>query len=230
MPRPKKNTAEPVFYSRPPELSSEAESGLRKSLGLDGTQHDNKWMPVKADIQSALALLTEAQSHLDNMPRAAHYKVEFKSAHASAAKLEKQITGWSTYYRDAADLEEPDTSPSESFDLDKVTLTGELIAVLQRFIAASDRVLESTENESSKGAPKNFALNSCIGSLRCTFAKHSSGQAAKRKKQGAFTTLSPSEKNELEFVMAALKDVRAVKKTFSEQALRQIFLKLDRNK
>lgn len=154
------------------------------------------------DVQDALGLYIHGQTHLDNVPRSAHYVAAFKPVHKDALALLTLLNGWTEYYRDQFALNGVDIYAIE-------TALGSLMVV-------ASKVVKENQGRSSKGAKRNTALTEVIRRLRRIFRAAYRGKVTGRNRQGAFQFKAAEEKSELEFVEMALLDAKIIPASYAE--------------
>ncbi len=151
--------------------SSSSEGAAKKDLGA-----------VIRSIELALGIYVEGSIHLDEIPRAADYRVIFKSLQGDAIKLLGSLGSLGGYYRD------------------QFALKGAEIHDIELAIASLVDVCTAVQNDmkgqSSKGARVNRALIVTIKKLLRIFRSNASASA---------------KSNEIEFVKLALVDARIEK-------------------
>lgn len=210
MGRPRTKKAEPVFTFYAASLTTQQRKRLAELLGYPdfnaeqdtlarqlnargGKKARNRTPDISLailDVEQILGLCIAGADHVDSAPRASDYVATAKRLKKSCYSLYEQICGLSGYYIDA--LRQAGANAEE--------LERNLLLAVD---AATD-VIGKFEGMSSKGARGESVFRLAIAELREIFRKFSSFKSTSRPKKGAFESLSPYERAELEFVSFAL--------------------------
>ena len=177
----------------------EGAPAIVRRIPTEEAPNPNPWDAI-LDVENALGLGREGIDHLNNIPRPADYKREFRRARNGAISLLKIITGWSDYYRGQFQ--------TRGHSINDVELA---LGVL--FDVCND-VEKAMSGESSKGARKETALRQTILQLRGIFKQWYCGPRGERDKRGAFKSLAPWERAEHDFIKSALCAARLIPLTY----------------
>jgi hypothetical protein len=200
MPRPRKNNASPVFMTYPHRLSDAAKDALKTVLSNDDPA-------ALAEIEFCLGYYVDGLEHVDEIPRAADYKLALTPIGDQALALLHSLTSLGGYFRDAL--------TASGADVHKIELS---IAELAQ---TSKNILARLPEQSPKGRKPHVALDNTTVALKTVFAKHYKGANSTKPQRGAFKFSSERDKNEAEFLQIALLDANqaraARRKTAGEQ-------------
>ena len=199
---PLTHNAQPTFFAPYHRLDTATRSTLKELLGSPLNIADKEAQDLAMlDVERWLGFQPVAEMHVDRAPKPADYIAKFAPIYDQAKFLfkEMQTTG---YYRDAL--------TAQGAELAKIE------AALVQLVNAAQGVLGNNKKlPSPKGARKNLALKQTVSELRRAFRHGYRGQVSTRKKQGAFESLSPQERNERDFVKLALLSARLIPKTYT---------------
>ena len=159
-------------------------------------------------VENWLGFYSAGVNVLDEAPRAADYRRALKPIHRKAIELYNALSGLNDLMCEALEAEGADVNGIEQ-------------SVLQ-LVETSRKALENKKSGESRGARTNNALMQVIRELRRIFCGYYEGPKAQRTKRGAFQTLSPQERAELDFLFTALRDARIIAEKYKQELPRLI--------
>lgn len=186
------------------KLASELGAALRLQKNPDYVALEKDPFQAIRDVELALGLYVDGGPHIDNVPRPADYRDTFRPIGRSAFSLMNAVTELSNYYREQFSSRGKDVHKIESS--------------LKELVDVCAAVTREFGDKPSKGAPKQAALCEVIRRLRSIFRDYYQGPREGRAKRGAFQSRAKWEKDEADFVEAALCAARIVRKPFRELA------------
>lgn len=147
-------------------------------------------------VEQALSLYSQGARHLDNLPRAVHYRQVAASIGQKSLALLNELCELSEYYRDALSLEGADVQAMEN--------------ELAKLFDATSAVKKNYAGRDSRGRGKENALKACIQQLRAIFREYVTPLAMERPTKGSFTSRSEYEAAEMNFLSYTLVAVKAI--------------------
>lgn len=194
MTKPKRKMGSPRFSAYPHTLSGTARADLIKHLALDA--QSTRAADAMSKVENWLGFYPAGVKALDEAPRAAHYQRELTAIHRKATELYNALCGLDDWMCEALKAEGADVNGIEE-------------SVLKLYEASRDALKNKGSGE-SRGRRTNNALMQVIRELRRIFFDNYRGPKGERTKRGAFQTLSPQERAELDFLFTALRDARII--------------------